>query len=159
MIQPAPPSEVTLEQVHTAHRQTLLIVASIAFSLVFYALVVELLRRMQPDAAPVPGSDALRIVFFVLAGFVIFIASFSKSLMLRAVPAAPSARLTRLRTTAILTTAFAELPAVFGLAAYITTRRRGDFYILLVVAAYMIVRHFPQRAAWELYVRRGGDVR
>jgi len=39
------------------------------------------------------------------------------------------------------------------------TRQRMDFYILLVVAAYMLVRHLPQQATWQTYVRRGGDAR
>jgi hypothetical protein len=58
-----------------------------------------------------------------------------------------------------MTAAFAEGPAVLGLGLFLITRSRADFYILLVVAAYLLVRHLPQQAAWEVYVRRGGDTR
>jgi len=159
MMESTPPSEFPLEKVHAAHRQSMIIMASIASSLIGYALVVEALRRMQPDAVPVPAADVLRMVFFALAGVVIFATSLTKTMLLRSVPPGPEARISRLRTTSILTAALSEVPAVFGLASFLTIRRRGDFYILLVVAAYMIVRHFPQRDAWELYVRRGGDAR
>lgn len=159
MMESTPPSEFPLERVHAAHRQSMIITMSIAFSLIGYALVVEALRRMQPDAVPVPAADVLRMVFFALAGVVIFATSLIKTMLLRSVPPSPEARISRLRTTSILTAALSEIPAVLGLASFLTTRRRGDFYILLVVAAYMIVRHFPQRDAWELYVRRGGNAR
>jgi hypothetical protein len=58
-----------------------------------------------------------------------------------------------------MSAAFAELPAVFGLVLFFLTRQRSDFYSLAVVAAYLIVRHLPQRETWENYVRRGADNR
>ena len=159
MTQPAPVSELPLERIHAAHRQARIIVAAIASSLIMYVIVVETLRRMQPDATPVPNADILRIVFFAVAGMAIFAATVTKGILLRTAPATQEGRLARLRSTTILAAAFAETPAVFGLALFITTRRRADFYALLVVAAYMLARHFPIRDAWENYVRRGSNTR
>jgi hypothetical protein len=137
----------------------MVVMLAIASSLLFYAVIVEVLRRTQPQAVPVPGADSLRFVFFALAGIVIFTTTVTKGMLMRSIPPHAEARISRLRTTSILTAALAEIPAVFGLALFLTTRRRGDFYILLVVAAYMLVRHFPQKDAWELYVRRGSEAR
>jgi hypothetical protein len=75
------------------------------------------------------------------------------------VPATPELRLTRLRGASIITAAFSEGPAVLGFVLFIITRSRMDFYVLLVVSVYMIVRHLPLQGAWETYVRRGGDAR
>jgi hypothetical protein len=49
----------------------------------------------------------------------------------------------------------AEVPAIAGLVLVMMGRTRSDFYMLLAISAYMMVRHFPRRGAWEEYVRRG----
>ena len=159
MVENAPAAEFPLEKINAAHKQTLLIYAGIAASLPVYVIMVELMRHTQPDAQPMTALSLLRITFFVLAGIFIFSSTVIKGMLLRTAPADPVARLARLRVTSIVTAAFAEGPAVLGFALYIITRQRTDFYILLVVAAYMLVRHLPQQAVWQLYVRRGGDAR
>lgn len=159
MVENAPAAEFPLEKINAAHKQTLLVYAGIAASLPVYVLMVELMRHTQPDAPPMTTMSLLRITFFVLAGIFIFSSTVIKGMLLRTAPADPVARLARLRVTSIVTAAFAEGPAVLGFALFIITRQRTDFYILLVVAAYMLVRHLPQQAAWQLYVRRGGDAR
>jgi hypothetical protein len=159
MAESAPASEFPLEKIHAAHKQARMITLSIAATLPVYALVAELIIRSEHDVVPVTGNTALRITFFALAGMFIFTATVVKGVLLRNAPATPEARLARLRSASIITAAFAEGPAVLGLALFMITRQRSDFYILLVVAAYLLVRHLPLQAAWELYVRRGGDAR
>jgi hypothetical protein len=159
MIENAPAAEFPLEKINAAHKQTLLIYAGIASSLPVYVLMVELLRHSQPAAQPMAALSLLRIAFFILAGMFVFTSTVIKGMLLRAAPADPVARLGRLRVASIVTAAFAEGPAVLGFALFIIARQRTDFYLLLVVAAYMLVRHLPQQAAWQLYVRRGGDAR
>jgi hypothetical protein len=158
MPQPAPAPDFPLERINAAFKQTRMIVLAIAASLPVYVLVAELTSRSMP-AATVPAPTALRYTFFGVAVLFIFTATIIKSALLRSVPLTPEARLARLRVASIVTAAFAEGPAVLGLALFMITRSRGDFYILLVVAAYLLVRHLPQQAAWELYVGRGGDAR
>jgi hypothetical protein len=159
MTDPAPSNEYPLEKIHAAHRQAIIITAAIATTLPLYVVIVELLRRAQPAATPMAGIGVLRITFFALAGVFIFTATVAKAMFLRSASADPDARLARLRVAAVMTAAFAEGPAVLGLALFIISGQRSDFYILLVVALYLLVRHFPQREAWELFVRRGGDAR
>ncbi|HKW12850.1 MAG TPA: hypothetical protein VJS69_00040 [Candidatus Krumholzibacteria bacterium] len=160
MPQPAPAPDFPLEKISAAYKQARTITLAIASSLPAYVVIVEILRRSAPpSAAPMTGISMLRITFFALAGLFIFTATVVKAVLLRSAPPTPEARLTRLRGASIITAAFAEGPAVLGLALFMITRSRSDFYILLVVAAYLLVRHFPQQAAWETYVRRGGDAR
>lgn len=158
MPQPAPADDFPLDKIHAAFKQTRMIVLSIAATLPVYALIVEILGRQQP-AAPVAAPGMLRISFYALAGVFIFTATVVKGALLRTAPASPEARLSRLRGASIVTAAFAEGPAVLGLALFMITRSRMDFYVLLVVAAYLLVRHLPLQGAWEVYVRRGSDAR
>jgi len=159
MLQNAPAADFPLETIHAAHKQARTITLCIAAALPVYALIVEILARTQPATAPVAASFTLRISFFVLAGLFIFAATVVKGVLLRTAPKTPEARLARLRGASTIAAAFSEGPAVLGLVLFLLTRSRSDFYILLVVAAYLLVRHFPQQASWEVYVRRGGDAR
>ncbi len=159
MVENIPAAEFPLEKINAAYRQTLLIYAGIAASLPVYVVMVEVLRHTQAAAQPMAAMGLLRITCFILAGVFIFTSTVIKGVLLRTATSDPVARLARLRVASIVTAALAEGPAVLGLALFIMLRQRTDFYILLVVAAYMLVRHLPQQAAWQLYVRRGGDAR
>src|SRR5262245_1001731 len=159
MIENAPASEFPLDKINAAHKQTLLIYAGIASSRPLYVIMVEVLRHQQPDVVQVTALSWLRIAFSVLAVMFVFGSTVIKGILLRSAPPDPVARLARLRVASIVTAAFSEGPAVLGFALFIITRQRIDFYILLVVAAYMLVRHLPQQAAWQLFVRRGSDSR
>lgn len=159
MSQSAPVSEFPLDRIHAAYRQARMLIASMGSSLIAYVIIAEIIRRTQPDATPIASGDMLRIILFAVAGTAIFTATVVKAILLRNAPATPEARLARLRNTALLSAAFAELPAVLGFVLFFTTRRHGDFYALLVVSAYMLVRHFPRLETWENYVRRGNDAR
>jgi len=147
------------QKIAVAHRQATMITGAIAASLVIYVIVVEVLKRSMPAPEGAPSLDTIRIALFAIVGAVIFMTTVIKSMLLRRPAATGDARLAQLRTASILTAAFAEMPAVLGLILFLIGRRGADFYLLLVVAAYMLARHFPRRETWENYVRRGGNVR
>ena len=96
-------------------------------------------------------------MLFVIAGAMIFMTTVVKGLMLRGAPADPAARLARLRTATMVGLALSEVPVVCGVVLVAIGRARQDFYMLLVISVYMLVRHFPRRGAWEEYLRRGGS--
>jgi hypothetical protein len=100
--------------------------------------------------------EMLRIALFAVAGLLVFTSTVLKGSILRNAPAHSDLRIGRLRTATIITAAFAEVPVIFGLVLFILGRQTSDFYILLVISIYMLVRHFPRREQWEEYVRRGG---
>jgi hypothetical protein len=151
----APLSDFPLEKIHEANRQAKILFASMGSSLVAYLIV----SRLLPETQPVAGADMLRIALLIAAGAVVFAATVVKGIMLRNAPPSPEARLARLRSTAVMSAAFAELPAVLGFVSVFLAGPSMAFYGLLVVSAYMLARHFPTRDAWELYVRRGDDAR
>jgi len=127
MMENTPPTEFPVAVIDAAHRQAMMIAAAVVSSLGVYAGVAEFLLRSQPQPPVVAGAEMIRIVAFVIAGVAIFTATVVKSIMLRSAPATPVARLARLRSASIIGLAFAELPAVLGLAIFVITRSRPDF--------------------------------
>jgi len=138
----------------TSYKQMLTVAAPIASALPVYAIITEVLSR-GPAVEPPAFFGTLRIAFFVIAGVMIFMATIVKGIMVRNAPADPVARLARLRTATLTALAMSEVPAIFGLVLVIVGRARPDFYMLLAISAYMMVRHFPRRGAWEDYLARG----
>ena len=108
--------------------------ASMGSSLVAYFVV----SRFMPAPNPVASAEMIRIVLFVLAGTAVFAATLFKPIYLRTVPATPDARLARLRTSAVLSAALAELPAILGFILFFVTGQRTEFYGMLVVSAYLL---------------------
>ncbi len=152
---PAPHAEFPVEKINQANRQAKILFASMGSSLIAYFVV----SRFLPETAPFSNAGMIRIVLFALAATAVFSATLFKPIFLRVVPATPDARLARLRTSAVISAALAEIPAVLGFILVITTGHRTEFYGLLGVSAYLLVRHIPRRDAWENYVRRGNDSR
>lgn len=147
--------DASTEQVAAAYRQAAVTAGAIIASLGIYTIVVEGVLRSGTDAAPPAFFATLRIALFVVSGVAIFTSTIVKGLMLRSGPADTAGRLARLRTASVVSMAFAEVPAVCGLVLVLLGRVRTDFYMLLVISLYMMVRHFPRRGGWEEYVRRG----
>ena len=152
---PADLHDFPVERINAAHRQTMIMTGAIGMTILIYALVVEVLRRTLPAPIAPAGIDPVRIALYVFVGIAILGATVVKGVLLGRVPVTGEARLARLRATAIVSAAFAEMLAMIGFILFMIAHRRGDFYVLLVVAVYMLARHFPQREAWESYVRRG----
>lgn len=138
----------------TSYKQMLTVAAPIAAALPVYAIIAEVLWRGSAVEPPA-YFGTLRIAFFVIAGVMIFTATIVKGVMLRNAPADPLARLARLRTATLTALAMSEVPAIFGLVLVVIGRARPDFYMLLAISAYMMVRHFPRRGAWQDYLARG----
>jgi hypothetical protein len=163
MTQPTPMPGAALDvpahKIEIAHRQAMIVNGAIAGSLVVYAVMVEVLRRSLPAPQEFASFEMLRIALFAFAGVLVFTSTVLKGTILRNPPASGDLRIARLRTASIITAAFAEVPVIFGLALFILGRQTSDFYILMLVSIYMLVRHFPRREQWENYVRRGGAAR
>ncbi len=151
-------AELSPDSFNAAYKQTATIALAIVAVLPAYVAVSEILARSAPRAEVPATLGTLRIAFFVIAGVVIFTTTILKGVMLRNAPRDAAGRLARLRTATIAALALSELPALFGLILVILGSARADFYMLLAISAYMMVRHFPRRGAWEEYVRRGSTL-
>jgi hypothetical protein len=149
-------SEVTVERLAEAYKQTAVVAWGIAASLLMYVVVAEVWGRAQPGADPPSFFGTLRVALFVVAAVTIPVATIARNLVLRNPPPAPAARAARFRVATLTALALGEVPAVCGLVLVVVGRARTDFYMLLVISAYMTARHFPRRGPWEEYVRRGG---
>jgi hypothetical protein len=147
-------SDASTEYGAAAYKSTAMIASMIASSLLMYILVAEILLRSEGGAEPPAFFGQLRIILFVLAGALIFMTTVIKGLLLRRAPADPDARIARVRSASITAMALAEVPAVCGLVLVVLGGVRTDFYMLLVISCYMMVRHFPRRGPWDEYLRR-----
>ena len=156
---PGTPLDVPVHKIEIAYRQATIVTGAIAASLIIYAAMIEVLRRVLPDPEEFASFEMLRIALFAVSGVLVFTSTVLKGSILRNAPASGDLRIQRLRTASIITAAFAEVPVIFGLVLFVFGRQSGDFYILLVVSLYMLVRHFPRKDQWEAYVRRGGAAR
>jgi hypothetical protein len=138
-----------------AYKQTATVAGAIVASLLMYVVVAEVLSR-TPASAGVPAFlGPLRIALFVIAGIAIFLTTIIKGIMLRNAPADAGSRLARLRTATFTALALCELPAISGLILVVVGRTRSDFYMLLAISTYMMVRHFPRRMYSSQAPRRG----
>ena len=149
------PLDASPELVAEAYKRAAMTAAAIAGTLLVYVVVVEMMTRATPAPEPPALFSSLRIAIFVMAGVIIFSTTIAKGVMLRNPPDDAAGRLARLKTASILSMGLAEVPAIAGLVLVMMGRTRSDFYMLLAISAYMMVRHFPRRGAWEEYVRRG----
>lgn len=153
---PVTTPDESIEYGAAAYKQTATLAGGIAASLVVYVIVAELLTRNTSAAEPPAFFATLRIALFVVAGVAIFVTTIVKGMMLRSAPADPADRLARVRAASLTAVALAELPALCGLVLVALGGTRPDFYMLLVISLYMMVRHFPRRGPWDDYLRRGG---
>lgn len=144
------------ERARTSHRQALIVVGAITSSLFVYAIVVELVSRSGASFGGAGAPEVLRWAFYAVAVTMVFTSHVVKSIMLRGIgDVDPEQAFARLTTAHIVTAAMAEAPAVLGLVLFILDRRfYVDFYILCLVALYLLFRHFPRYAPWESAVRR-----
>jgi hypothetical protein len=151
--------DVPSHKIEIAHRQAIVVTGAVGVSLAVYAAMIEVLRRMLPPPVVFEQFDMLRVVLFAVAGVMVFTSTVLKSTLLRNAPATADLRISRLRTAAIISAAFAEVPVILGLVLFVVGRLSSDFYILLVVSLYMLVRHFPRREQWDRYVRGTSAIR
>jgi len=137
-----------------AHRRAALITGSMLSSLVAYTVVVEVMLRS--GAASQGVSDVVRWAFYGVAVTMVFSSHLVKGLMLgTSQPAGVDEALARLTTVHTVVAAMAEAPVVLGFVLFFLDHRfHNDFYFLLVISAYLLVRHFPRLGQWEGTVRR-----
>jgi F0F1-type ATP synthase membrane subunit c/vacuolar-type H+-ATPase subunit K len=137
----------------TAYRIAAIICGAMAASTVLYALVVEVIIVFQapfdgfaPSSLPSTVRTALWTLAIVEAGVIGLVrrALLARS---RSEGAAPQAR--RLITTAVVTAALAEVPAILGLVFFMLAGLRGDFYALLALSLALQTIYFPRLDGWR----------
>jgi len=137
----------------TAYRIAATICGAMAASTVLYALVVAVISVSQaPFEGFAPGfqPSILRVTLWTLAivdAGLIGLARRSLLARSRSEGAAGQAR--RLITTAVVTAALAEAPAILGLVLFMLSGLHGDFYALLALSLALQAVYFPRLGGWR----------
>ena len=124
--------------VEAAYRNAAIICGAMAASTVLYALVVAVISAFQapfggfdPGAQPSILRSALWTMALVEAGLIGFV---RRALLARSRSEGAAAQARRLITTAVVTAALAEVPAILGLVLFMLWGLSGDFYALFALS-------------------------
>jgi len=137
----------------TAYRNAAIVCGAMAASTVLYALVVEVISVYQapfegfaPGAQPSILRSALWTMALVEAGLIGLV---RRALLARSRAEGAAAQARRLITTAVVTAALAEVPAILGLVLFMLSGLRGDFYALLALSLALQAVYFPRLDGWR----------
>jgi hypothetical protein len=131
------------------YRTVSIIAGALMASVVVYWVLVEIIARLTPMRPPFPGDNrwatgalAASLVPLVIAGVV-----------RRRLSSAPGQAPARVLTSCIMAWAFAEVPAIFGLIAFLMTGMREAAYGPIALSLFAHALLFPRRSQWEEWTR------
>jgi len=137
----------------TAYRNAAIICGAMAASTVLYALVVAVISAFQapfwgfaPGAQPSILRSALWTTALVEAGLIGLV---RRALLARSRSEGAAAQARRLITTAVVTAALAEVPAILGLVLFMLWGLSGDFYALCALSLALGAIYFPRLDGWR----------
>ena len=138
-----------------AYRNAAITCGAMAASTLFYAAVVAVISISQ---APFEGFatqsqvSTLRIALWTVAILEAGLIAFARrALLTRARAEGSAAQAGRLVTTAVITAALAEVPAILGLVLFMLFGLRGDFYVLLALSLALEAFFFPRLDGWRAW--------
>ena len=161
-----------MDKLRAAYRVAVIIGLAMMASLLVYAVIVGLFEN---GSIEFPGTPALSgkelelmkfallgvsIIIFFLIGFVntsILNAEGEQGKMLDSRPRSATGVATefgRLATAAIITYAFCEAPAIFGLVLFFIGRNSSDFYLFMLISLFYFAVYFPKFSQWEEWYRK-----
>jgi F0F1-type ATP synthase membrane subunit c/vacuolar-type H+-ATPase subunit K len=139
--------------VEAPYRNAAIICGAMAASTVLYALVVAVISVFQapfegfaPGAQPSILRSALWTMALVEAGLIGLV---RRALLARSRSGGSAAQARRLITTAVVTAALAEVPAILGLMLFMLWGLSGDFYALFALSLVLGAIYFPRLDGWR----------
>ena len=139
--------------VEEAYRNAAIICGVMVASTVLYALVVAVISVFQapfegfaPGAQPSILRSALWTMALVEAGLTGLV---RRALLARSRSEGAAAQARRLITTAVVTAALAEVPAILGLVLFMLWGLSGDFYALFALSLALGAIYFPRLDGWR----------
>lgn len=139
--------------VEVAYRNAAIICGAMAVSTVLYALVVAVISVFQapfegfaPGAQPSILRSALWTMALAEAGLIGLV---RRVLLARSRSEGAAAQARRLITTAVVTAALAEVPAILGLVLFMLWGLSGDFYALFALSLALGAIFFPRLDGWR----------
>ena len=137
----------------TAYRTAAIVCGAMAASTVLYALVVAVISVTQapfegfaPGAQPSILRTALWTLAIIEAGLIGLV---RRALLARSRSEGAAGQARRLITTAVVTAALAEVPAILGLVLFMLSGLGGDFYALLALSLALQAVYFPRLDGWR----------
>lgn len=145
--------------VTNAHRIAMIVAGSMFASVLVFVGFVELaVRGLIPVGTTESDATVIRYTFFGISIALVFAINVIRSIMLRTARTDDPAQLTaRLTSTSVITAGLAESPAIMGFVLFLGWGYYADFYLLTLIAFYLLARHFPRRSQWEAFVRGHTD--
>jgi hypothetical protein len=135
---------------------TMVGVAVLACLVVYLGLVEALRAILRPfrGFAALADAQPLRLAAFGLGALVVlFLLLFRNRLFGRRPAEDLPAAVRRLQRASIVVLVLGEVPAVLGLALFLTTGNTADFRALLVVSLILTFIGFPRTSAWEEWLK------
>ncbi len=138
-----------------AYRNAAITCGAMAASTLFYAAVVAVISVSQAPFEGFAGqseASTLRIALWTVALLETGLIGFARrALLSRARPEGSAAQAGRLVTTAVITAALAEVPAILGLVLFMLFGLRGDFYALFALSLGLEAIYFPRLDGWRAW--------
>jgi hypothetical protein len=141
------------EQVKKAYLPAAAAAAGITAAVFMYTVVVELLAaRGYAALLRPPAAYAVKYACYIIGLSPVLTLRLTGGLF-GGKRATPAEALKALTVHAIFRAAACEVPAIAGLALFLTAGSRADFYVLAVFSLALEIYNFPRLAAWEEELR------
>ena len=138
-----------------AYRNAAITCGAMAASTLFYAAVVAVISVSQAPFGGFAGesqASTLRIALWTMALLEAgLIGVARRALLARWRAEGAAAQAGWLVTTAVITAALAEVPAILGLVLFMLFGLRGDFYALFALSLALEAVYFPRLEGWRAW--------
>jgi hypothetical protein len=145
-----------MKDLKKAHQISAILYIAFMASLGIYVVVVEILKAEFREFQGVLESHQfiwIRYIFFGLGLAQIFIIRLIRQILTKGLTSTDvEALIAHLNKISILTAAFCEAPAIFGLLLFFLSGDTKDFYVLIAMSFVLFFIYFPKYSNWEDWV-------
>ncbi len=142
-----------LKDLKRAHRTSVILYIAFMASLGIYVAVVEILRTELGDYQGMLEGDRfywVRYAFYGIGLAQIFIIRLVREILTKGLASTEAEELiAHLSRLSILTAAFCESVAIFGLVLFFLSGNQKDFYVLVAISIVLFIVYFPKYSNWE----------
>lgn len=151
-----------MDKLHAAYRVVVIIGLAIMASVLVYAVIVGLFENgtlpLGGEALPEETAEIVKFACLGIAALAFPLMRFLSNKAMNSGSAGPEAGgpgdFGPLTVAAVITFAFCEMPAIFGLVLYILTRNATDFYLFFLISLFYFATNFPKYSQWEEWLKQ-----
>jgi len=145
-----------LKDLKRAHQMSVILYIAFMASLGIYVVVLEILKAEFKDFQGTLESYQfpwIRYVFYGLGLLQFFIIRLIRQILTKGLTTTEiKALIAHLNKMSILTAAFCEAPAIFGLISFFLNGNLRDFYVLMAMSFILFFLYFPKYSNWEEWI-------